>query len=63
MRLSGQLDHRSFITMTYLVIDLERWTLTASRAGHTPLVVVSGGESEVNLFGSPRKARNPVEMA
>jgi nitrate reductase beta subunit len=23
----------------------------------------SGGESDVNLFGAPRKARNPMEMA
>jgi sigma-B regulation protein RsbU (phosphoserine phosphatase) len=46
-RLAGQLDTRSFITMTYLVIDLPRRTLTVARAGHTPLLVVSGGRSEV----------------
>jgi nitrate reductase beta subunit len=23
----------------------------------------SGGENEVNLFGTPRKAKNPMEMA
>jgi sigma-B regulation protein RsbU (phosphoserine phosphatase) len=33
--------------MTYAVIDLEARTLTCARAGHTPLIVVSGGRSEV----------------
>ena len=45
--LSAHLDNRSFITMTYAVIDLEARTLTCARAGHTPLLVVSGGTSEV----------------
>ncbi len=46
-RLADQLDNRSFITMTYAVIDLERMTLTLARAGHTPLIVVSNGRSDV----------------
>jgi serine phosphatase RsbU (regulator of sigma subunit) len=46
-RLAEQLDNRSFITMTYAVIDLDRMTLTHARAGHTPLIVVSDGRSEV----------------
>jgi serine phosphatase RsbU (regulator of sigma subunit) len=45
--LAEHLDNRSFITMTYAVIDLERRTLTAARAGHTPLLVVSDGRSDV----------------
>jgi sigma-B regulation protein RsbU (phosphoserine phosphatase) len=45
--LADHLDNRSFITMTYAVIDLEARTLTCARAGHTPLIVVSGGRSEV----------------
>ena len=45
--LAEHLDNRSFITMTYAVIDLDARTLTCARAGHTPLIVVSGGESEV----------------
>jgi sigma-B regulation protein RsbU (phosphoserine phosphatase) len=46
-RLAAHLDNRSFITMTYAVIDLDAQTLTCARAGHTPLLVVSGGQSEV----------------
>lgn len=45
--LAEHLDNRSFITMTYLVLDLEARTLTAARAGHTPLIVVTGGEPTV----------------
>jgi serine phosphatase RsbU (regulator of sigma subunit) len=46
-RLSEHLDNRSFITMTYATIDLEQRMLVAARAGHTPLLVVSKGASEV----------------
>jgi sigma-B regulation protein RsbU (phosphoserine phosphatase) len=46
-RLAGQLDNRSFITMTYAVIDLDAMTLTCARAGHTPLIVVSGDRADV----------------
>jgi sigma-B regulation protein RsbU (phosphoserine phosphatase) len=45
--LADQLDNRSFITMTYAVIDLDTRTLTSARAGHTPMMVVSNGCSEV----------------
>jgi serine phosphatase RsbU (regulator of sigma subunit) len=44
-RLADQLDNRSFITMTYAVIDLARGTLTVARAGHTPLILVSAGRT------------------
>jgi sigma-B regulation protein RsbU (phosphoserine phosphatase) len=33
--------------MTHAVLDLEAGTLTSARAGHTPLVVTSGGRTEV----------------
>lgn len=36
--ISDNLDSRSFITMTYAVIDLNAATLTYARAGHTPLI-------------------------
>jgi serine phosphatase RsbU (regulator of sigma subunit) len=45
--LSAHLDNRSFITMTYMVLDLDARTMTCARAGHTPLLAVSGGKSEV----------------
>ncbi len=45
--LADHLDNRSFITMTYAVIDLDAGTLTCARAGHTPLLVISGSESQV----------------
>jgi serine phosphatase RsbU (regulator of sigma subunit) len=36
--IAGNLDSRSFITMTYAVVDLERRVITYARAGHTPLI-------------------------
>jgi serine phosphatase RsbU (regulator of sigma subunit) len=36
--ISDNLDSRSFITMTYAVIDLARRTMAYARAGHTPLI-------------------------
>ncbi|MEO8071078.1 MAG: SpoIIE family protein phosphatase, partial [Acidobacteriota bacterium] len=45
--LADHLDNRSFITMTYAVIDLEAMTLISARAGHTPLIVASDAGSEV----------------
>jgi sigma-B regulation protein RsbU (phosphoserine phosphatase) len=43
--ISDNLDSRSFITMTYAVIDLHRSTMTYCRAGHTPLIFLSGPAS------------------
>ncbi len=36
--IAEHLDARSFITMTYLVLDLGRRVMTYARAGHTPLI-------------------------
>jgi sigma-B regulation protein RsbU (phosphoserine phosphatase) len=36
--IADNLDSRSFITMTYAVIDLQARTMTYARAGHTPLI-------------------------
>ncbi len=41
--IASNLDARSFITMTYAVIDLKERTMTYARAGHTPLMYVPGG--------------------
>jgi serine phosphatase RsbU (regulator of sigma subunit) len=40
--ISENLDTRSFITMTYGVIDLGKGVMTYARAGHTPLVHLRG---------------------
>jgi serine phosphatase RsbU (regulator of sigma subunit) len=40
--ISRHLDSRSFITVTYLVVDLRAGTLHYARAGHCPLVYVPG---------------------
>jgi serine phosphatase RsbU (regulator of sigma subunit) len=48
-RLVNHLDNRSFITMTYAVVDLDLGTLTCARAGHTPLIVVTGAGTDVVL--------------
>jgi serine phosphatase RsbU (regulator of sigma subunit) len=46
-RLAGHLDNRSFITMTYAVLDMDARTITCARAGHTPMIIASNGASEV----------------
>ncbi|MGE0815238.1 MAG: PP2C family protein-serine/threonine phosphatase [Vicinamibacterales bacterium] len=38
--LVDRLDGRSFITMSYLVVDLNRQVMTYARAGHCPLLLV-----------------------
>ncbi|HEX5473097.1 MAG TPA: SpoIIE family protein phosphatase [Vicinamibacterales bacterium] len=40
--IAENLDTRSFITMTYAVIDLEAGVMTFARAGHTPLIYLAG---------------------
>ena len=40
--ISEHLDSRSFITITYAVIDVDRNVMTFCRAGHTPLIFMPG---------------------
>jgi len=49
--IAKHLDARSFITMTYAVINLRARTMTYARAGHTPLIYVPANG------GDPRRAR------
>jgi phosphoserine phosphatase RsbU/P len=44
--LADNLDSRSFITMTYAVIDPAARTLTFARAGHTPMIYLPAGGAE-----------------
>src|SRR4029077_2896341 len=44
--IAEHLDARSFITMTYAILDLKQRTMTYARAGHTPLIYVPGPGSE-----------------
>jgi serine phosphatase RsbU (regulator of sigma subunit) len=43
--ISAHLDTRSFITMTYAVVDLRARTLTYARAGHCPLIYLPGAQA------------------
>src|SRR5438445_10957037 len=49
--IAQHLDARSFITMTYALVDLETETMTYARAGHTPLIYLPGRAAEAE---SPR---------
>ena len=42
--LSGSIDKRSFVSLIYAVVNIETGRLTVSRAGHCPMVLVSGDE-------------------
>ena len=51
--IAAHLDARSFITMTYAILDLRARTMTYARAGHTPLMYVPGP-------GAPRESQSLV---
>lgn len=42
--IAEHIDAKSFITMSYIVVDLERHTMTYARAGHCPLIYLPGGQ-------------------
>jgi len=49
--ISMHLDSRSFITMTYAVIDPAAGVMTYARAGHTPLLYLPGGDGSDGKAG------------
>jgi serine phosphatase RsbU (regulator of sigma subunit) len=49
--IAEHLDARSFITMTYAIIDLRARTMTYARAGHTPLIYVPGRDGDAGSGG------------
>ncbi|HEX6322115.1 MAG TPA: SpoIIE family protein phosphatase [Vicinamibacterales bacterium] len=58
--ISDHLDTRSFITMTYAVIDLEARTLVFARAGHTPFIYLPARAARAARGGPadpPRRAQ------
>ena len=48
--ISDNLDSRSFITMTYGVIDRQAGLMTYCRAGHTPLIYRPAGPGEAQVL-------------
>jgi serine phosphatase RsbU (regulator of sigma subunit)/Na+-transporting methylmalonyl-CoA/oxaloacetate decarboxylase gamma subunit len=51
--LAPNLDRRSFVTMTYAIIDSMKRTLRVSRAGHNPLIHFDGRTGETRLLSPP----------
>jgi len=51
--LSPNLDRRSFVTMTYAIIDSLKRTLRVSRAGHNPLIHFDGRTGKTRLISPP----------
>ncbi len=43
--IAQHIDGKSFITMSYIVIDLERRLMTYARAGHCPLIFLPGPQT------------------
>ena len=51
--LAPNLDRRSFITMTYAIIDSKKRTLRVARAGHNPLIHFDGRTGVTHLLSPP----------
>ena len=51
--LAQSLDSRTFITMTYAILDLARRRLRFARAGHNPLIRLAAGEGQSQVLAPP----------
>jgi serine phosphatase RsbU (regulator of sigma subunit) len=51
--LAGTLDSRSFITMTYAVVDTAERRLRYARAGHNPIIHLPAGSSATRVLAPP----------
>lgn len=51
--LAPNLDRRSFVTMTYAIVDSRKRTLRVARAGHNPLIHFDGRTKEARLLSPP----------
>lgn len=51
--LAPNLDRRSFVTMTYAIIDSQKRTLRVARAGHNPLIHFDGRTDQTRLLSPP----------
>jgi len=60
--IAPHLDDRSFITMTYAVVDSEQRTFTYARAGHCPLVYMPGVRDEGDVLRAAMMAPNGMVL-
>ena len=51
--LSANMDSRSFVTMTYAVVDTERGTMRYARAGHNPIIHFDAAAGRTRLLTPP----------
>ncbi len=51
--LAPNLDRRSFVTMTYAIVDSQKRTLRVARAGHNPLIHFDGRTGQTRLLSPP----------
>ena len=51
--LSANMDSRSFVTMTYAVVDTERGTMRHARAGHNPIIHFEARTGKTRVLTPP----------
>ncbi len=51
--LSANMDSRSFVTMTYAVVDVASQTMRYARAGHNPLIRLEAATKQTHVLAPP----------